>query len=90
MDTAITEAEQNRLILEHMNLVAPIARWFFWHWRDGKSGIPPDDLLQEGRRALVQAARQWRRDVVIGCQVALGRSPYDSFLEVAKPSMDSL
>lgn len=56
MQDALTEAEQNRLILENIGLVASISSDL-----RGKKGIPFEDLEAEGMAALVQAARTWGR-----------------------------
>ena len=50
----ITEAEQNRLIVENTNLVTPIAAQY-----RGRKGIPFEDLVAEGMAGLVLAARVW-------------------------------
>ncbi len=52
----LTHAQQNRLIVENMDLVEPIAA----HYR-GQKGIPFDELASEGRVGLVLAARNWER-----------------------------
>lgn len=52
----LTLAEQNRLIIEHMDLVDGIAASY-----RGQKGIPLDELAAEGRVGLVLAARQWAR-----------------------------
>lgn len=52
--TALTEGEQNRLILEHQELVAKIASEY-----RGRKGIPFEELCSEGMVGLVQAARMW-------------------------------
>jgi len=49
-----TEAEQNRLIIETMDLVEPIAAYY-----RGQKGILFDDLVAEGRVGLVKAARSY-------------------------------
>jgi RNA polymerase sigma factor (sigma-70 family) len=51
---ALTEGEQNRLIIENTGLVARIAA----HYR-GQKGIPFEDLEAEGILGLVQAARNF-------------------------------
>lgn len=50
----LTHAEQNRLIVENMDLVEPIAAFY-----RGQKGIAFDELAAEGRVGLVLAARQW-------------------------------
>ncbi len=50
----LTHAQQNRLIVDHMDLVEPIAAFY-----RGQKGIPFDELAAEGRVGLVLAARQW-------------------------------
>lgn len=50
----LTQGERNRLILENMDLVPPIAA----NYR-GRRGIPFEDLLAEGTAALVVAAGSW-------------------------------
>ncbi len=50
----LTHAQQNRLIVDNMELVGPIAAL-----HRGKKGIPFDDLVASGREGLVKAARTW-------------------------------
>lgn len=50
----LTEAEQNRLIIDNMSLVEPVAS----NYR-GQKGIPFEELVAEGRAGLVNAARRW-------------------------------
>mgnify|MGYP001610689146 FL=1 len=50
----LTHAQQNRLIVDNMELVGPIAAL-----HRGKKGIPFDDLVASGREGLVKAARSW-------------------------------
>ncbi len=50
----LTHAQQNRLIVDSMPLVEPIAATF-----SGQKGIPFDDLVASGREGLVKAARSW-------------------------------
>lgn len=50
----MTEAEQNRLIVEHMPMVEPIAATY-----RGQKGIPFEDLASAGAEGLVKAARMW-------------------------------
>ncbi len=52
----LTHAEQNRLIVDHMDLVEPIAAFY-----RGQKGIAFDELAAEGRVGLVLAARQWNQ-----------------------------
>jgi len=52
----LTHAQQNRLIIDHMDLVEPIAAFY-----RGQKGIPFDELAAEGRVGLVLAARSWAR-----------------------------
>ncbi len=52
----LTHAQQNRLIVDHMELVEPIAAFY-----RGQKGIPFDELAAEGRVGLVLAARSWAR-----------------------------
>jgi RNA polymerase sigma factor (sigma-70 family) len=52
--TALTQAEQNRLIIENTGLVACIAADF-----RGRKGIPFEELVAEGMLGLVQAARNY-------------------------------
>ncbi len=52
----LTHAQQNRLIVENMDLVEPIAA----HYR-GQKGIPFDELAAEGRVGLVLAARSFKK-----------------------------
>jgi RNA polymerase sigma factor (sigma-70 family) len=53
-DLMLTEAEQNRLILEHRERVEPIAAKY-----RGRKGVPFEDLVSEGVLGLVFAARNW-------------------------------
>ena len=53
--TLPTEGEQNRLIIEFMHLVEPIAAGY-----RGAKNIPFEDLLAEGRVGLVSAARRFQ------------------------------
>ena len=48
----LTHAQQNRLIVDNMSLVEPIAAL-----HRGQKGIPFDDLVASGREGLVRAAR---------------------------------
>jgi RNA polymerase sigma factor (sigma-70 family) len=48
----LTHAQQNRLIVDTMSLVEPIASTY-----RGRKGIPFDDLVAAGREGLVKAAR---------------------------------
>lgn len=50
----LTPAEQNRLIIEYMDLASAVAQ----KYRAGK--IPFEDLVAFGREGLVEAARSWR------------------------------
>jgi RNA polymerase sigma factor (sigma-70 family) len=50
----LTHAQQNRLIVDNMALVGPIAAL-----HRGKKGISFDDLVASGREGLVKAARSW-------------------------------
>jgi RNA polymerase sigma factor (sigma-70 family) len=50
----LTEAERHRLIIQHMELVEPIAADF-----RGRKGIPYEDLVAAGREGLVKAARNF-------------------------------
>ncbi len=59
MGDALTEAEQNRLIVDHMYLVAPIAARYAAQAE--QKGITPADLEAEGRVGLVKAGRMWRQ-----------------------------
>lgn len=52
----LTEAEQNRLIIECGGLVEPIAAAY-----RGRKGIPFEDLVAQGHLGLVLAARMWER-----------------------------
>ena len=52
--------EQNRLIIEFMSLVKPIAASY-----RGSKGIPFEDITAEGMVGLVKAARTWRPDAKI-------------------------
>lgn len=61
----LTEAEQNRLIIENTALVAPIAADY-----RGSKDIPWDDILSEGTIGLVMAARSWE-----------GRGPFRAYAE---------
>ena len=49
----LTHAQQNRLIVDNMSMVEPIAAL-----HRGQKGIPFDDLVASGREGLVKAARQ--------------------------------
>ena len=51
-----TQGEQNRLIIENMGLVEPIAG----NYR-GQKSIPFEDLVAEGRVGLIKAARRWTK-----------------------------
>jgi RNA polymerase sigma factor (sigma-70 family) len=55
MNPALTEGEQNRLVLEYASLVAPIAAQF-----RGRKNIPFEDIVAEGMAGLVAAARVWK------------------------------
>lgn len=50
----LTEAEQNRLIIEFVDLVGPIAAAY-----RGQKSIPYEDLIAQGHLGLVRAARMW-------------------------------
>lgn len=52
--TQLTHGEQNRLIQDHVDLVAPIAAEY-----RGRKGIPFEDLQAQGMLGLVEAARTW-------------------------------
>lgn len=52
----LTEAEQNRLILEFRSLVEPIAAEY-----RGRKNIPFEELVSEGVLGLVFAARNWQQ-----------------------------
>ncbi len=54
----LTHAQQNRLIVDHMDLVERIAA----HYR-GQKGIPFDELAAEGRVGLVLAARSFKKSL---------------------------
>ena len=49
----LTHAQQNRLIVDNMSMVEPIAAL-----HRGQKGVPFDDLVAAGREGLVLAARQ--------------------------------
>lgn len=49
-----TEAEQNRLIIENMDLAEKLSAGY-----RGQKGIPFEDLVAEARAGLVLAAREW-------------------------------
>lgn len=51
---ALTEAEQNRLIMAHTSLIDRICPNF-----RGRKGIPYDELCAEGMAALVECSRTW-------------------------------
>lgn len=51
----VTEAEQNRLILENTYLVGPIAAQY-----RGRNDVPFEDIVAEGMAGLVLAARMWQ------------------------------
>ena len=53
----LTHAQQNRIIVDHMPMVEPIAASY-----RGKKGIPFDELVATGREGLVKAARTWGRN----------------------------
>lgn len=50
----LTEAEQNRLVIQHAGLVDPIATRF-----RGRSDIPFEELQAAGMAGLVEASRSW-------------------------------
>ncbi len=52
----LTHAQQNRLIVDHMDLVERIAAAY-----RGQKGIPFDELAAEGRVGLVLAARSFKK-----------------------------
>lgn len=52
----LTEGEQNRLVIEFVDLVEPIAAAY-----RGRKGIPFEDLVAQGHLGLVLAARMWQR-----------------------------
>jgi RNA polymerase sigma factor (sigma-70 family) len=52
---ALTEGEQNRLIIEYTSLVGPIAAQF-----RGRKAIPFEEIEAEGMLGLVTAARMWQ------------------------------
>lgn len=52
--TALTEGEQNRLIVANTDLVPKIAADY-----RGQRGVPFEDLVSEGMVGLVKAARTW-------------------------------
>jgi len=54
MRSALTEGEQNRLVVEYTSLVAPIASQY-----RGRKGVPFEELEAEGMLGLVMAARMW-------------------------------
>lgn len=51
---ALTEGEQNRLIIEHMEMCEPLAAKY-----RGRKGIPFEELVSQASLALVEAARRW-------------------------------
>ncbi len=53
----MTEAEQNRLIIENQGLVEPVAAEY-----RGRKGIPFEEIVAEGMVGLVLAARMWRKE----------------------------
>lgn len=55
-NSKLTEGEQNRLIIDFMEMVEPIASEY-----RGRKGIPFEDLVAAGREGLVLAARGWRQ-----------------------------
>ncbi len=52
----LSEGEQNRLIIECVGLIEPIAAA-----ERGRKGIPFEDLVAQGHLGLVRAARMWDR-----------------------------